>query len=111
MVPSGVEKPVGGHRRGDIPSTKSIKDGKVFEGRAATGYDHGHDAEVFYLGLALDPRYVEGFIEGCFERIGDEDPDGEMFLRDLWGDEGERETVLEALQVDCEVRPGRPPGY
>jgi hypothetical protein len=26
----------------------------VFEGRAAVGYDHGHDAEeVFYLGLAL----------------------------------------------------------
>jgi vacuolar-type H+-ATPase subunit C/Vma6 len=78
----------------------------LFEGRAAKGYDHGYDAEVFYLGLALDPAYVEGFIEGCSERIGEENP-----FRDLWEDEGERETVLEALQADCEVRPGRPPGY
>jgi len=37
----------------------------VFEGRAAVGYDHGYDAEVFYLGLASDQRYVEG----CLERI------------------------------------------
>ncbi len=32
----------------------------VFEGRAAIGYDHGYDAGVFYLGLALDERYVGG---------------------------------------------------
>ena len=25
-----------------------------FTGRAAVGYDHGYDGEVFYLGLALD---------------------------------------------------------
>jgi hypothetical protein len=36
----------------------------VFKGRAAIGYDHGYDAEVFYLGLALDPKYVEGFVDG-----------------------------------------------
>ncbi len=23
-------------------------------------------------------------MEGCLERIGEDDPDGEMFLRDLW---------------------------
>jgi hypothetical protein len=41
----------------------------VFEGRAAMGHDHGYDAEeVFCLGLALDERYVEGFVEGCPER-------------------------------------------
>jgi hypothetical protein len=40
----------------------------MFEGRAAIGYDHGYDAEVFYLGLALDPAYVEGWVEGCLER-------------------------------------------
>jgi hypothetical protein len=91
--------------------TESIKDGTVFEGRATTGYDHGYDAEVFYLGLALDPRYVEGFIEGCLERIGEEDPDEEQLFRHLWEDEGEREAVIECLQADCEVRPGRPPGY
>jgi hypothetical protein len=32
----------------------------VFEGREALGYDHGYDAEVFYLGPALDERYLEG---------------------------------------------------
>jgi hypothetical protein len=81
---------------------------EAFTGRAAVGYDHGYDAEVFYLGLALDPAYVEGFVEGCLERIGEEDPDEEQLFRDLWEDEGERETVLDALKADCEVRPGRP---
>ena len=42
----------------------------VFEGRAATGYDHGYDAHKFYLGLALDPKYIEGFVKGCLERFG-----------------------------------------
>jgi hypothetical protein len=41
----------------------------MFEGRAAIGYDHGYDAQKYYLGLALDRKYVEGFIEGCLERI------------------------------------------
>ena len=57
----------------------------MFEGRAATGYDHGYDAQVFYLGLALDPKYVEGFVEGCLERIGEEDSEGEALMRDLRG--------------------------
>jgi hypothetical protein len=43
-----------------------------FTGRAAIGYDHGYDGEVFYLGLALDERYVEGWVEGCLERIGED---------------------------------------
>ena len=77
--------------------------------RATIGHDHGYDAEVFYLGLALDPAYVEGFVEGCLERVGEEDPDEEQLFRDLWEDEGERETVLKALKGDCEVCPGRPP--
>ena len=42
----------------------------MFEGRAAIGYDHGYDAQKFYLDLALDPNYIEGFVEGCLERIG-----------------------------------------
>jgi hypothetical protein len=46
---------------------------KVFEGRAAIGYDHGYDAPKFYLGLALDEKYIEGFVEGCLERIGRDD--------------------------------------
>jgi hypothetical protein len=47
------------------------------EGRVAIGYD----TEVFSLGLALGPAYVEGFVEGCLERIGEDDSDGELFLR------------------------------
>jgi hypothetical protein len=46
----GQECPSGGRRGDEEP----------FEGRAAVGYDHGYDAGVFYLGLALDERYVEG---------------------------------------------------
>jgi hypothetical protein len=36
------------------------------EGREAIGYDHGYDAEVFYLGLALDEKYIEGFVEDAW---------------------------------------------
>ncbi len=83
-------------------------DEEVFEGRAALGYDHGYDGEVFYLGLALDPAYVEGFVEGCLERIGEDDPDEEDFLRGIWGDGDNRDFVLETLKSGVEVRPGRP---
>jgi hypothetical protein len=81
-----------------------------FTGRAAIGYDHGYDGEVFYLGLALDPAYIEGWVEGCLERIGEDDPDEEQLFRDLWEDETQREVVIESLKADCEVRTGRPPG-
>jgi hypothetical protein len=37
---------------------------------------YGYDGEIFYLGLALDERYVEGFVEGCLERIGEDDLGG-----------------------------------
>ena len=60
----------------------------MFEGRAAIGYDHGYDAEVFYLGLALDPTYVEGFVEGCLERIGEQEPDEEQLFRATFGRRG-----------------------
>ncbi len=79
----------------------------VLEGRAALGYDHGYDAEVFYLGLALDPRYVEGFVEGCLERIGENDSE-EDFLRGIWAQGDDRGFVLEALKSEVDVRAGRP---
>jgi hypothetical protein len=82
-----------------------------FTGRAAIGYDHGYDAEVFYLGLALDPAYVEGFVEGCLERIGEDNPEEEEIFRDLWEDETQREIVIDCLKADCEIRVGRPPGF
>jgi hypothetical protein len=77
-----------------------------FAGRAAIGYD----GEVFYLGLALDPHYVEGWVEGCLERIGEDYPEEEQLFRDLWDDETQREVVIESLKADCEVRAGRPLG-
>lgn len=80
----------------------------AFGGRAAVGYDHGYDGEVFYLGLALDPAYVTGFVEGCLERIGEDDPDEEDFLRDIWEDGDDRDFVLELLKSGVEVRTGRP---
>jgi hypothetical protein len=89
----------------------SVSDGgEGFTGRAAVGYDHGYDREVFYLGLALDERYVDGFVEGCLERIGEDHPDEEQIFRDLWEDESQRDVVIESLKADCEVRTGRPPG-
>ena len=80
-----------------------------FTGRAAIGYDHGYDGQIFYLGLALDLAYIEGWVEGCLERIGEDDPDEEQVFRDLWVDETQRELVIEILKADCEVRTGRPP--
>ena len=83
----------------------------MFEGRAAIGYDHGYDAQKFYLGLALDPNYVEGFVEGCLERIGEDDAEGEDLLRGMWDDDSEKETVLDILKAECEVLPGRSPQW
>ena len=64
----------------------------------------------FYLGLALDERYVEGWVEGCLERIGEDHPEEELLFRELWDEETQREVVIDCLQADCEVRTGRPPG-
>jgi len=74
--------------------------GEGFTGRADIGYDHGYDREVFYLGLALDERYVEGWVEGCLERIGEDYPEEERLFRDLFEDETQRELVIESLKAD-----------
>jgi hypothetical protein len=71
----------------------SGRGGEPFTGRAAMGYDHGYDGEVFYLGLALGEKYVERFVEGCLERIGEDNPEEEQLFRDLWEDETQREVV------------------
>ena len=64
---------------------------------------------MFYLGLALDERYVEGFVEGCLERIGEDDLHEEEFLRGVWEDGDDRRGfVLEALKGGVDVRAGRP---
>lgn len=59
----------------------------------------------------MDPKYVEGIVEGCLERIGEDDPEDVALFRNLWKDEGEGETVLQVLQAECEVLPGRPEDY
>jgi hypothetical protein len=79
----------------------------VFEGGAALG----NYAQQLHLGLALDPTYIEGFVEGCLERMGEDDPEDEALFGDLWEDEGERETVLWILKAEREVLPGRPEDY
>lgn len=78
-------------------------------GMAAIGYDYGYDAEIFYEGHADDKEFVRGFVEGCLERIGEDEPEEADFLRGLWedGDEENRKSVLEMLKEECEVREGR----
>jgi hypothetical protein len=46
------------------------------------GYGHGYNGEIFYLGLALDPASVERWVEGCLERIGEDNPDEEQLFQD-----------------------------
>ena len=79
------------------------------EGREATVCDHGYDADVFCLGLALDQAYVGEFVEGCLERIREDDPEAERLFRNLWEDEVQRDVVVESVKADCEVKTGRPP--
>ena len=60
MTPwSGADHPVG-------------EGGEGFTGRTAIGYDHGNDAEVFYLRLALDEKYVEGSLDRPARTIREE---------------------------------------
>lgn len=47
-------------------------------------------------------------MDGCLERIGQDDPEEERPFPDLWEDEIQREVVIESLKADCEVRTGRP---
>ena len=46
------------------------------EGREAIGHDDGYDGEVFYLGIALETRLVEGFVEDRLVRIGEDYQEG-----------------------------------
>jgi hypothetical protein len=54
------------------------------EAKETVGYDHGYDGETFYLGLELDPAYVERFVEDCLDRIGEDDQEGEDLLQNEW---------------------------
>jgi hypothetical protein len=108
LVPGSPKYPGTGRTTKTDPATTGRRGEGVFEGRAAVGYDHGYNAEeVFYLGLALDEKYVEGFVEGCLERIGEDDPNEEEFSRGVWEDGDDRGFVLEAIKGGVEVRAGR----
>ena len=56
----------------------------------------------------MDLTYIEGCVEGGLDRIGEDEPEDEDLLRDLWEDQGERDTVLMVLQAECEGLPGGP---
>jgi hypothetical protein len=40
--------------------------------------------------------YVEGWVEGCLERIGEDNPDEEQSFRDFWDDETQQEVEMES---------------
>jgi len=81
------------------------------------GYDCGYDFRVFYTLYEDEPNYIEGFVEGCLERIREEEneelahPDdvtADQFLG-MWQDptmppEDKHEMVVECLKADCTVR-------
>ncbi len=52
---------------------------------------------------------MKGFVEGCLDRIAEDEPEEADFARNLWegGDEEDRASVLEMLKEECEVREGR----
>jgi hypothetical protein len=54
------------------PTASALPTNPGFTGRAAIGYDHGYDGEIFYLRLALDEKYVEGSLG----QFGEDDPGG-----------------------------------
>jgi hypothetical protein len=60
------------------------------------------DYGLFYLRPAIEERYIEG----CLERIGEDDPEEQQLFRDLWDDETQQEAVIESLKADS-VRSGR----
>jgi hypothetical protein len=52
---------------------------------------------------------VRGFVEGCLDRIAEDEPEEVGFLRNLWEgcDEWDRNAALEMLKDECEIREGR----
>ncbi len=53
---------------------------------------------------------MRGFVEGCLERLVDQDKSEEAdYLGSLWenGDEEDKSNTLEMLKDGCEVREGR----
>ena len=80
------------------------------------GYDCGYDFRIFISLYENEPDYVEGFVDGCLERVREEEdedlthPDdvtAEQFSG-MWHDpimspEDKHEMVVECLKADCRV--------
>jgi hypothetical protein len=98
---------------------RSVDDGP--EGRRARlehlGYDCGYDFRLFISLYEDEPDYLEGFVEGCLERMREEEDEGLTHPDDvtadqllgIWQDpimpaEEKREMVVECLKADCTVR-------
>lgn len=82
-----------------------------------TGYDCGYELRLFISRYGEDPDYVGGFVEGCLERIREEEEEGLTHPDDVTAEQIERswqepgftigekkELVLEPLLAECEVR-------
>jgi hypothetical protein len=63
---------------------------------------------VFYRGLALDPAYVDGFVEGCLQRVAEDRLEDARNLRESLKDPELRGHVLDVLKSECDVRAGKP---
>lgn len=72
----------------------------------SVGYGHGYDGKMFYLGLVLDEKYVEGWVEGYLERMGEDNPERRRTAAGRIG--RGRDLVLEVLKAVCEIRVGCP---
>ena len=89
---------------------RSTRWGPVRSGTPSlAGHHHGYGGQLFYLGLALDAAYVEGLVEGCLERIDEDEPEEERLFRAHFEDKAQRDVMIESLKVDCEVRVSRTP--
>lgn len=82
-----------------------------------TGYDCGYELRLFISRYGENSDYLEGFVEGCLERIREEEDEGLAHPGDVtaeqlgrsWREPGftreeKRELVLEPLLAECEVR-------
>jgi len=81
------------------------------------GYDCGYDGCVFISLYEDEPDYLEGFVEGCLERMREDEDGGfthpddvtaDQFLG-MWRDpvmspEDKHEMVVECLKAECTIR-------
>jgi len=80
------------------------------------GFDCGYDHRVFITAYEDEPDYIDGLVEGCLERLREEEDEGLTHpddvtadqILDIWQDpimapEDKHELVVECLKADCRV--------